>query len=76
MVTLSDLKRFMVERQRASLNEIAIHFDTPASAVRPMLDQWIAKGRLRKLDITGGCGKVGAGCACREKPSEVFEWTM
>lgn len=76
MLTLSDLKRFMVERQRASLNEIAIHFDTPASAVRPMLDQWIAKGRLRKLDITGGCGKVGSGCTCKEKPSEVFEWTM
>ena len=76
MLTLSDLKRFMVERQRASLNEIAIHFDTPASAVRPMLDQWIAKGRLRKLDVTGGCGKVSGGCSCKEKPSEVFEWTM
>lgn len=76
MVTLSDLKSFMVERRRASLNEIAVHFDTPASAVRPMLEQWIAKGRLRKLDVAGGCGKAGAGCSCSQPPSEVFEWTM
>ena len=76
MITLTDLKTFMVERKRASLIEIAVHFDTPASAVRPMLDQWIAKGRLRKLDIMGGCGKVGASCACKEPPSEVFEWTQ
>lgn len=76
MVTLSDLKSFMVERRRASLNEIAMHFDTPASAVRPMLEQWIAKGRLRKLDVAGGCGKAGSGCSCSQPPSEVFEWTM
>ncbi|MBR9973323.1 FeoC-like transcriptional regulator [Magnetospirillum sulfuroxidans] len=74
-MTLSELKSFMVERKRASLTEISIHFDTAASAVRPMVEQWIAKGRLRKLDIQGGCGKAGSGCACKEPPSEVFEWT-
>lgn len=76
MMTLSELKTFMTERKRASLTEIAVHFDTPASAVRPMLDQWIAKGRVRKLDITGGCGKAGSGCACKEPPAEIFEWTQ
>lgn len=75
-MTLSDLKAFMVERRRASLNEISIHFGTSASAARLMLDQWIAKGRIRQLEIMGGCGKVGTGCACKHKPSEVFEWVI
>ncbi|MGE4278489.1 MAG: FeoC-like transcriptional regulator [Magnetospirillum sp.] len=75
-MTLSELKTYMIDRKRASMTEISMHFDTPASAIQPMLDQWIAKGRLRKLDITGGCGKVSGGCACKEKPSDIFEWTM
>ncbi|MCA1908901.1 MAG: FeoC-like transcriptional regulator [Magnetospirillum sp.] len=75
-MTLSELKAYMIDRKRASMTEITMHFDTPASAVQPMLDQWIAKGKLRKLDIMGGCGKAGGGCACKEKPSDIFEWTL
>lgn len=75
-MTLSELKAYMIDRKRASMNEISMHFDTPASAIQPMLDQWIAKGKLRKLDIMGGCGKAGGGCACKEKPSDIFEWNM
>lgn len=76
MLTLSDLKTFMIERQRATLNEISIHFDTPTSAVRPMLEHWAAKGKVQKLDITGGCGKAGSACSCSAPPSEVFEWVQ
>lgn len=73
-MTLSELKTFMIERKQASLIEIGIHFASPTSAVRPMLEQWIAKGRLRRISFEGGCGKSGAGCSCKEKPAEVFEW--
>lgn len=73
-MTLSELKAFLVERKRVSLSEISIHFASSDSAVRPMVEQWIAKGRVRRLDLPGGCGKSGAGCSCQHKPAEVFEW--
>lgn len=73
-MTLSQLKAFMIERKRVSLDEIAIHFGSDPSAVRPMLDTWMAKGRVEKLDLQGGCGKAGASCSCSAKPSEIFEW--
>lgn len=73
-MTMSELKTFLIERHRASLVEIGLHFASPASAVRPMLDQWIAKGRVRRLDNVSTCGKAGSGCSCQEKPVEVFEW--
>lgn len=74
-MTLSDLKAYLVDRKRVSLAEIAIHFDTSQSAVRPMLDKWISKGRLRQVEAAGSCGKTGSSCSCCEKPAEVFEWT-
>lgn len=73
-MTLSDLKAYMAQCGRASMTEICIHFDTTASAVAPMLDQWIAKGRLRRLDGAGACGKAGTQCSCKEPPPPVFEW--
>ncbi len=73
-MTLSELKAFLVDRKRVTVREIGMHFDSPASAVQPMLDQWIAKGRVRRLDVAGGCGKAGSGCSCKEKPADVFEW--
>lgn len=74
MLTLSDLKAFMIERRRVTLTEISLHFDTPASAIRPMLAQWAAKGRVRQLEVAGCCGKTGTACACSSPPAEVFEW--
>lgn len=75
-MTLSELKTFMSERRRASVMDISIHFGTSAAAVHLMLDQWMAKGRVRRLDAQGCCPKSGGGCACKEKPPEVFEWLM
>lgn len=74
-MTLSELKAFMVERRRASLTEISLHFDTPPSAIQPMLEQWMAKGRVHKLDGQGGCGKAGSGCSCKQVPVDIYEWS-
>ena len=74
-MTLSDLKAFMVERKRASVAEISLHFDSPPSAIQPMIEQWMAKGRMRKLNMQGGCGKAGSGCSCKEAPVDIYEWS-
>lgn len=73
-MTLSQLKAFMIERKRASINEIALHFGSAPDAVRPMIEIWVAKGRMARLDQQGGCGKMGASCSCHAAPSEIFEW--
>jgi hypothetical protein len=76
MVTLSSLKAFLIDRKRVSLSEVAIHFDTPTEAVRPMLERWIAKGALRQCDAVGGCGKASGACSCAIKREEIFEWVV
>ena len=37
-----------------------------------MLDQWIRKGRVRRLD--GGGEFCGGCCGCTDKLPEVYEW--
>ncbi len=67
---LTDLKGYLSERRAASLSEIARRFATDPEALRPMLDLWIRKGKVRR---SGGaaCG----GCvSCAPADIEFYEW--
>ncbi len=67
---LTELKTFLADRHAASLNEMACHFAVAPDALRPMLDLWIRKGKVRRA---GGSGCQGcAGCAAAEV--EIYEW--
>jgi len=69
-MTLVEVKAYLMERHRAGLGEIATHFDTSPDTIRQMLGQWIAKGRVRKVD-NGSCA---AGCHCAIRHDEIYEW--
>ncbi len=72
-MTPSRLNDYLRERRRASLADVAIHFDVDPSAARGMLDMLIDKGRIRELTI-GTCGDAG-GCSCsNEQPVFLFEY--
>jgi hypothetical protein len=76
MITLMGLRDYLVERGRASLSDIGVHFHSSPDAARQAIEHWVAKGRARRIDAGGGCcPKAGGACACDGAPPEVYEWT-
>lgn len=69
---LSDIKRYLMERQCATLSDIALHFDSEPDAVRGMLEHWVRKGKVRKSLVTASCG---SSCdKCDTATTELYEW--
>ncbi len=69
---LSELRAYLLDKKRVSLNELVIHFDCDASALRGMLQKWISKGKLRKLPTDPACGT--SRCKCDPTLTELYEW--
>lgn len=68
---LMDLKAYLMGRGCASLSEIARRVAAEPDAVRPMLEQWIRKRRVRRV----GTGSTCRGCAtCAPADVEFYEW--
>ncbi|WP_035693204.1 FeoC-like transcriptional regulator [Azospirillum halopraeferens] len=73
MATLSDVRRYLSERHRASLADIAPGVGTTADAARALLDHWAARGRVRHL--TAACdGRCGKSCCDGSAYAEIYEW--
>ena len=66
MTTLFAVKRYMQDRGRVTVPELAIGLDTTPDHVRGLLEMWRAKQRVRL--IPGSCGSCGkglfGGCDC------------
>lgn len=73
-MTPLEVRAYLSERGRAPLEDIAIRFGSSPDAVRQVLDLWIAKGKVRRLEGAGECGKRGPSCSCGKPPSDVYEW--
>lgn len=73
MSILTDIRNYLQQHQRASLDDIALHFDTPPEAIRGMLEHWIARGKIHQCP-PNAC----AGCqtSCSSAPGDIFEWTV
>ena len=69
---LLDIKRYLMERQRVSLQDLALHFDTDADAMRGMLATWIRKGKISKCDAVA-CGGCSSSCSTAQN-EEAYEW--
>ncbi len=71
-MTLTELKEFVQARRIVSLKEISMHFRTDESAVEAMMERWIRKGVVKKIEMTegscGGCIMCSDGVKCH------YEW--
>lgn len=76
MTSPSEVKAYLKERRRASLGEIAIHFDTTADAAKALVEIWLAKARVRKVEAeAGACATTCVkGCCDPGQAAEVYEW--
>lgn len=69
---LSELRDYLEARGRASLQELALHFDTEPDALRGMLAHWIRKGRASRRSAGVSCGSR---CTqCDPASVEIYVW--
>lgn len=71
-MVLSDLRNYLQAHERAALFDMAVHFDADPDRIRPMLDKWIAKGKVAKLPAGTACGS--SCCHCDPATIEIYEW--
>ena len=69
---LSELRTYLKQKKRVTLNELVIHFNMDADALRGMLGKWISKGKVRQLPVGSGCGT--SCCKCDPTLTEFYEW--
>ena len=71
---LSEIKRYLMQYRRATLSDLAIHFDTEPEAMRAMLEHWRKKGKVIRVTPESGCGgECGGGC-CDGGAVEIYQW--
>lgn len=69
---LADLRQYLQERRQVSLNDLAIHFNIDADALRGMLGKWISKGKVRQVSSGESCGT--SCCKCDPLLTEIYQW--
>ena len=69
---LSELRDYLKANRRAGLADMALHFNVESGAIRGMLEQWIRKGKVRKLPSGTLCGD--GCCKCDPETVELYEW--
>ncbi len=69
---LSDIRRFLSSKNDlVSLYELASHFDVEESIMSGMMNHWLRKGRVKKIDSS--CNKGCGGCD-RATEGEWYQW--
>ena len=66
------VKQYLKERGGVvPLKDVALRFGRDADAVRPLLEVWVGKGKVRHTQAEA-CGK--GCCKCNPEDLEVYEW--
>ena len=71
-MTPIEIRKYLSRRRLATLHDIALHFRMTTDAVRPMLELWIKKGKVRKHGNSPGCSR--GCCKCDPATIETYEW--
>jgi hypothetical protein len=68
---LTELRTYLKLNKRMPLIDIANHFDVTPDAIKGMLELWIRKAKVRRIEGTT-CSK---GC-CKADPAHltIYEW--
>ncbi len=69
-MTLSDLKNYLSQHQRATLTDLVNHFRSEPQTLQPMLEHWQRKGKVRHTQLQA-CSK---GCCRGTAGMDLYEW--
>jgi hypothetical protein len=68
---LTDIKHYLQEHGQAPLLDMSLHFDMEQDALRGLLENWVRKGKVRKLPAGTSC----SGCtSCDPVDIEIYAW--
>ena len=68
---LIQVQKYLQERRAVTLKDVSTHFNQNADTVRPLLDTWVGKGKVKRV-VGKSCGK--GCCQCDPDTLEVYEW--
>ncbi|MEG6508984.1 FeoC-like transcriptional regulator [Methyloligella sp. 2.7D] len=74
---LLDLKSYLESHTPVSMMDLTAHYRVEPDALRGMLDHWIRKGKLKRLDFGSTCQACphGGACgACCASCFEMYQW--
>jgi len=69
---LIQLKQYLCARRNVPIQDMALHFKVDVETVRPLLEVWIAKGKVQKLVGVGGACQ--GCCKCDPATIEIYQW--
>ena len=69
---LTDVRDYLKKHGQVPLRDMALTFGMDQEALRPLIEQWIAKGKVKKLPQGTTCG---GGCSsCAPQTIEIYQW--
>jgi len=69
---LTDIRDYLKQQGQVSLRDMSLHFGMDQDSIRPLLEQWIAKGKVTRLPSGSLCG---GGCrSCSPETIEIYAW--
>jgi len=71
---LTELKKYLMARGVVPLQDIAYHFNVDPEIIRPMLEIWLTKGKVRRHVNNPGCANGCCKCKCDPAAIETYEW--
>ena len=69
---LTQIRDYLRQKGQAPLRDMALEFGMDQDALRPLLEQWVNKGKVEKLPSGTSCG---GGChSCAPETVEIYQW--
>ena len=69
---LTEIRDYLKVKKQAPLRDMALEFNIEQDALRPILEQWVNKGKITKLPQGTTCG---GGChSCEPEVIELYQW--
>jgi putative ferrous iron transport protein C len=69
---VTQVRDYLKINGQASLRDMALEFNMDQDALRPIISQWIDKGKVRILPSGSSC--QGGCTSCAPDTIEIFEW--
>jgi len=72
---LTEIKHYIMEHKQVSLTDLALHFETDPEIMKDMLEHWIRKGRVEKVEISS-CSGCSCCKGCGGPDMEIYRWNI
>ncbi len=69
---VTEVRDYLKMHGLAPLRDMAITFNMDQDALRPIVEQWIAKGKVKKLPQGTSC--QGGCSSCAPETIEIYQW--